>query len=80
MMETTCATGIRVSELRYVTVEAARRGQAEIALKGKIRTILIPARLRRKLLGLRKKNKPPPARYSSPEAAGAWGENRYGRR
>ena len=56
-METTCATGIRVSELRYVTVEAARRGQAEIALKGKIRTILIPARLRRKLLDYARKNK-----------------------
>ena len=56
-METICATGIRVSELRYVTVEAARRGQAEIALKGKIRTILIPARLRRKLLDYARKNK-----------------------
>ena len=57
VMETICATGIRVSELRYVTVEAARRGQAEIALKGKIRTILIPPRLRRKLLDYARKNK-----------------------
>ena len=55
VMETICATGIRVSELRYVTVEAARRGQAEIALKGKIRTILISARLRRKLLDYARK-------------------------
>ena len=44
LMETVCATGIRVSEVRYITVEALRRGWAEISLKGKIRTILIPDR------------------------------------
>ena len=33
LMETICATGIRVSELRYITVETARRGRAEISLK-----------------------------------------------
>ena len=49
-METLCATGIRVSEVKYITVEAAQRGRAEISLKGKIRTILIPDRLCRKLL------------------------------
>lgn len=50
LMETICATGIRVSEVRYITVEAANRGEAEISLKGKIRTILLPAKLSRKLL------------------------------
>ena len=50
LMETICATGIRVSEVRYITVEAAQRGRAEISLKGKIRTILLPAKLCRKLL------------------------------
>ena len=50
LMETICATGIRVSEVRYITLEAARRGRAEIALKGKIRVILLPAKLCRKLL------------------------------
>ena len=50
LMETICATGIRVSEVRYITVEALRRGRAEVALKGKIRTILIPGKLCRKLL------------------------------
>ena len=50
LMEAICSTGIRVSEVRYITVEAARQGQAEIRLKGKIRTILLPARLCRKLL------------------------------
>ena len=34
-LETICATGIRVSEVKYITVEAAERGIAEISLKGK---------------------------------------------
>ena len=42
-MESICATGIRVSEVRYITVEAARQGRAEIHLKGKIRVISSPA-------------------------------------
>ena len=50
VMEAMCATGIRVSEVRYLTVEAARQGRAEVRLKGKIRTILIPGKLARKLL------------------------------
>lgn len=54
VMETICATGIRVSETAYITVEAARQGRAEIALKGKIRTILLPNKLCRKLLGYAK--------------------------
>ena len=49
LMETICATGIRVSEVRYITVEAVREGRAEVSLKGKIRTILIPSKLARKL-------------------------------
>ena len=47
LMETICATGIRVSEVKYITVEAAQAGRAEIALKGKIRTILLRGILRR---------------------------------
>ena len=50
LMETICATGIRVSEVKYITVEAARKGIAEVALKGKIRTILLSNKLCRKLL------------------------------
>ena len=50
VLETICATGIRVSEVRYITVEAARLGRADVALKGKIRTILLPRKLCRKLL------------------------------
>ena len=49
LMETICATGIRVSEVRYITAEAVREGRTEIALKGKIRTILLPGKLCRKL-------------------------------
>lgn len=57
IMETLCATGIRISELRYITVEAAKDGRASIALKGKIRTILLPTKLHRKLVKYAKKEK-----------------------
>lgn len=57
LMETICSTGIRVSEVRYITVEAAQQGKAEISLKGKIRVILLPSRLCRKLLKYAKKQK-----------------------
>ena len=50
LMETICSTGIRVSEVQYITVEAARAGRADISLKGKVRTILLPTKLCRKLL------------------------------
>ena len=49
LMETICATGIRVSELRYITVEALQKGQAEITSKGKVRTILLSGKLCQKL-------------------------------
>ncbi len=57
LLESICSTGIRVSEVKYLTVEAARRGKTEVALKGKIRAILLPAKLCRKLLKYAKKNK-----------------------
>ena len=57
LMETICATGIRVSEVQYITVEAARQGWTEISLKGKIRTILLPGKLCKKLLKYAKKQK-----------------------
>ncbi len=56
-METICATGIRVSEVKYITLEAAREGRTEISLKGKIRTIMLPAKLCRKLLKYARKQK-----------------------
>lgn len=49
-IETICGSGIRVSELAYITVEAAKKGRSEIMLKGKARIILLSDRLCRKLL------------------------------
>lgn len=49
LIETICATGIRVGELKYITMEAIQSEIAEISLKGKIRTILLPRKLCRKL-------------------------------
>ena len=57
LMETICATGIRVSEVQNITVETLRQGRAEISLKGKIRTILLPGKLRRKLQKYAQKQK-----------------------
>ena len=57
LLETICATGIRVSEVRYITVEAAQEGRTTISLKGKIRTILLPGKLCRRLLKYAKKQK-----------------------
>lgn len=49
MLQTICGTGIRVSELKYITAEAVGRGEALIRLKGKARTILLPKKLQRSL-------------------------------
>ena len=57
LMETICATGIRVSEVKYITAEAVEEGRTEISLKGKIRTILIPGKLCRKLQKYARKQK-----------------------
>ena len=50
LIEAMGGTGVRVSELRCLTVETVKTGQVEIQLKGKIRTILIPEKIRKKLL------------------------------
>lgn len=55
LIETIGATCIRGSEVKYITVEAARNGKAEIALKRKIRVILLSSKLCRKLLKYAKK-------------------------
>lgn len=46
IMQTICGTGIRISELKYITVEAVKAGKAVIQCKGKTRVILIPNHLR----------------------------------
>ena len=50
IMEVICGTGIRVSELEYFTVEAVKNGQIRVHNKGKIRVIMIPHKLKMKLL------------------------------
>ena len=57
LLETICATGIRVSEVRYITAEAIQAGRAKISLKGKLRTILLPNKLCRKLKKFAKEKK-----------------------
>lgn len=49
IMLTICATGIRVSELRFITMEAVKKSRAEIRLKGKSRTVIFNKKLRDKL-------------------------------
>ena len=49
LVQTLCALGLRVSELKAVTVESLERGEATIENKGKLRTILIPVPLAKKL-------------------------------
>ncbi|MCM1025378.1 MAG: tyrosine-type recombinase/integrase [Roseburia sp.] len=55
LLETICATGIRVSEVPYITVEALKQRRTDISLKGKVRTILLPGKLCKKLLDYARK-------------------------
>ena len=57
LMQTICATGIRVSELRYITVESLNAQKAQINLKGKMRVIIIPKELCKMLLQYSKEHK-----------------------
>jgi len=56
VMQTICGTGIRVSELRFFTVEAVKRGEVSVNCKAKTRTILLPQKLQRMLLEYARKN------------------------
>lgn len=49
LMQTLCSTGIRVSELQFITAQAIQTGRATVSLKGKTRIVLIPAALCREL-------------------------------
>ncbi len=57
MLQTICATGIRVSELQYITAEAVRAGEATISLKGKTRRVFLIRSLRKKLLSYLKQER-----------------------
>ena len=50
LIQTICGTGIRVSELSYITVEAVKCGEAVVSLKGKTRSVFIVRDLQKKLL------------------------------
>lgn len=57
ILQTICACGIRVSELPYITVEAVKRGEANVNCKGKNRRIFLVKDLRKKLLNYITKQK-----------------------
>lgn len=49
ILQTICGTGIRVSELQFITVEAVRKGEAVVSCKNKTRTVFIVRKLQKKL-------------------------------
>ena len=55
VLQTICATGIRVSELQFITAEAVLQGKTEVKCKGKNRVIFLPNKLQRKLQKYMKK-------------------------
>ena len=57
ILQTICGTGIRVSELEFITVEAVQRGEAVVACKGKMRTVFIVKKLRKRLFAYARKRK-----------------------
>ncbi|MBQ7953272.1 MAG: tyrosine-type recombinase/integrase, partial [Clostridia bacterium] len=57
LMQTICASGIRVSELKSITIEAVRERQSVIKCKGKMRMVILPDKLCRMLLQYAKERK-----------------------
>ena len=55
VIQAICGTGIRVSELKYFTVEAIHRGEITVNCKSKTRTVLVPGKLKKLLLSFAKK-------------------------
>ena len=81
LMETICSTGIRVSEVQYITVEAAKNGKTEIALERQnphhsaaVKALPQAAQV------CRADKKPPPARSFAPKAASPCRDIKFGRR
>lgn len=50
ILQTICGTGIRVSELKFITVDAVQKGEVIVSSKGKIRSVFIVRDLKKKLL------------------------------
>jgi integrase len=63
VIRTICETGIRISELRYITLESVLYGQAVVDCKNKTRVIFMPAPLQKTLLQYAKKPAFKPAVY-----------------
>ncbi len=57
IIQTICSTGIRVSELQFITAEAVNSGKAVVSCKGKVRNIFLPSKLRQILRSYMKKQK-----------------------
>lgn len=57
LMQTICSTGIRISELRFITVEAVMKREAHINCKGKMRIVILPEKLCRMLMNYIKERK-----------------------
>lgn len=57
VLQTICGTGIRVSELSFITVEAVQRGEAIVSCKNKTRTVFIVSKLCKKLLNYAKEHR-----------------------
>lgn len=57
VLQTICSTGIRVSELKFITVAAVQAGRAEVSNKGKRRTVFLPKKLSKVLLVYMKEQK-----------------------
>ena len=55
IMQTICGTGIRISELKFFTVEALQKGEVTVRCKSKTRTVLVPKALVKMLLGYAKR-------------------------
>ena len=71
-MEAICATGIRISELKFFTVEAVRAGKAVVTNKGKTREVYLPGKLCKRLREYAKATALSPVRCWSQEAASPW--------
>lgn len=56
LIQTICGTGIRVSELKFITVESVKNGEAVVSLKGKTRSVFIVKELKKKLLAYAKEH------------------------
>ena len=80
LMETICSTGIRVSEVQYITVEAAKNGKQKLRSKVKSVPFCCRQSFAASCSSLPRGKKPPPARSFAPKAAKQCQDIKFGRR